>query len=633
MIGRVASAGVDVGGTFTDASVFVDGERFSAKVATTPSDQSLGVLRALGAALAKAGLTPADLTSFAHGTTVATNALLEHRLAKTVLCTTAGFGDILALRRQDRADLYRLDAAHSRPLSHADDVVEVDERCGPSGVVRALPDDEVCRVVESVRARSPEAVAVGLLFSFAFPEHERRLAEALRRALPDVPISASIDVLPEIREYERISTTVIDAALGPTLRSYLTRFAARATSAGTPRPAIMQSSGGLIGLHAAAEHPAWIALGGPAAGVIGAASLARALDEANVLTLDMGGTSCDVAAVTEGRPGRTASTVIGGYALSLPAIDVHTVSAGGGSIAWRDSGGALRVGPRSAGSEPGPAAYGRGGTAPTVTDANVVLGRLDGVDLGPELRLDTELAAAAIKPLADQLGLSVRACAEGILLVAVQGMVDALRHVSVERGLDPRDFALVAFGGAGPLHACQIAEAIGISRILVPRDAGVLAALGLVVAADRRDVVQSVLLSTASVADLSIALERLAGRAAAALPGAPTSVTADCRYEGQRHHLTITWENPDDPAELRRAFDREHELRFGDHDPTRRVEVVTLRVATEIGGTPLHLANTPNGTELAGPQLLGLPGSSCWIGPGWIAKLGPGETVIVERTP
>ena len=631
MIDRIVSAGVDVGGTFTDASVFVGSKRFAAKVPTTPSDQSVGVIAALSAALRQAGLTPADLTAFAHGTTVGTNALLEGRLARTVLCTTRGFGDVLALRRQDRADLYRLDRSHPPPLVKRDDVIEVEERCGQDGVVRDLTDSEVRRVVERLRARRPEAVAVGLLVSFAFPEHERRLSAALRAALPDIHISTSIEVLPEIREYERISTTAIDAALGPTLRGYLTALGARAASAGAPAPAIMQSSGGLIGVRDAAAHPAWTALSGPAAGVIGASALAECLGERNVLTLDMGGTSCDVAAVVGGVAGRTSATVVGGHALSLPAIDVNTISAGGGSVAWADSGGALRVGPRSAGSEPGPAAYGRGGREPTVTDANVVLRRLDGVELGAGLRLDPALATQAIRPLADALGLSIEACAEGIIAVAVQGMVDALRRVSVERGLDPRGFALVAFGGAGPLHACQIADALEICRVIVPQDAGVLAALGLVVAPSRRDAVQSVLLPIDADGDLQTALTTLRERAEIALPGAPTAVCADCRYVGQRHHLTVDWTRPDDGPSLRSAFDREHQRRFGDHDPTRPVEVVTLRVAAERGGSALELAAAHDQPEYVGPLLLALPGSSCWIAPGWRARLGAGETVTMER--
>jgi N-methylhydantoinase A len=345
-----ALVGVDVGGTFTDAVVVAAGRLVTAKVPTTPDDQSEGVVAAVLAALGRAGLPAESVARFCHGMTVGTNALLEGRGAPTSLVATEGFGDVLELRRQTRAHLYRLDAAHPPPLVPRERVHEVRERCGPEGVVTPLDPASLAATVEAVRADGSAAVAVGLLFSFAHPGHERAVAEALRAALPGVHVSASSEVLPEIREYERISTTVVDAYLTPVLRTYLGRLAGRAREAGLPAPAIMQSSGGVLPIERSADHAAWTVLSGPAGGVIGAARLAAREERRLALTFDMGGTSCDVALVRDGAPARTGSTEIAGHPLHLPMLDVSTVSAGGGSIAWADSGGALRVGPQSAGA-------------------------------------------------------------------------------------------------------------------------------------------------------------------------------------------------------------------------------------------------------------------------------------------
>ena len=371
-----ALVGVDVGGTFTDAAVVAGGRVTTAKVPTTPDDQSEGVIAAALAALESAGLGAGDVRRFGHGMTVGTNALLEGTGARTSLITTEGFGDVLDLRRQTRAHLYRLDVHHPPPLVPHERTHEVTERCGPDGVITPLDPASVERAVAAVRADGSAAVAVGLLFSYAHPAHEAAVAAALRAALPGVHVSTSSEVLPEIREYERISTTAVDASLTPVLRSYLERLAERAAAAGLPSPAIMQSSGGVLPIADSAEHAAWTVLSGPAGGVIGAARLAGRDGRRLALTFDMGGTSCDVALVRDGVPARSASTVIAGHPLHLPMLDISTVSAGGGSIAWADSGGALRVGPHSAGARPGPAAYGLGGERPTVTDADVVLGRL-----------------------------------------------------------------------------------------------------------------------------------------------------------------------------------------------------------------------------------------------------------------
>ena len=538
-----ALVGVNVGGTFTDAAVVHGGRLVTAKVPTTPDDQSDGVVAAVMAVLERAGLGPADVARFAHGMTVGTNALLEGKGARTSLVATEGFGDVLELRRQTRAHLYRLDAHHPPPLVPHERVHEVAERCGPEGVLRAIERSGLVQLIEGVRADEAEAVAVGLLFAFAHPEHEAAVAAALREALPDVHVSVSSEVLPEIREYERISTTAVNAYLTPLLRRYLGRLAERASGAGLPAPAIMQSSGGVLPIADSAEHAAWTVMSGPAGGVIGAARLAGEQDARLALTFDMGGTSCDVALVRDGAPARTSSTEIAGHPLHLPMLDVATVSAGGGSIGWMDSGGALRVGPHSAGARPGPAAYGHGGTEPTVTDANVVLGRLPADrPLAGGVELDGDAAAAVVGGLAERLGLGLEECAEGIVTVAVQEMVRALRRVSVERGEDPREAVLIAFGGAGPLHACPVADELGIRRVLAPPAAGVLAALGLVIAGERRDEVQTVLAPVDGGADLAGLLAPLRERLLGEMPDATLSASVDVRYAGQSHSLTVPWE-------------------------------------------------------------------------------------------
>ena len=377
--------GVDVGGTFTDL-VALDGTRVTTgKVPSTPDDQSEGVMRALDA------IEAGDVTAFAHGMTVATNALLERRGARTALITTEGFRDLIELARQDRPSLYDLAERRPEPLVPRDLRFTVQERMGPEGELEPLDEDSVKEAVDALREAEVDAVAVCLLFAFLHPEHEQRVGEAVREALPDLHISLSSEVLPEFREYERFSTTVADAYLGPKLAAYLERLAGGADEAGVPAPLVMQSSGGVVDVGVAATAAAGCVLSGPAGGVVGAAHVAKASGYEDVLTFDMGGTSTDVAPVLGGEASTTTESVVAGVPIKLPMVDVHTVSAGGGSIAWADPGGALRVGPRSAGADPGPAAYGKGGEEPTVTDANLLLGYLgDGAELGGELTLSAE---------------------------------------------------------------------------------------------------------------------------------------------------------------------------------------------------------------------------------------------------
>ena len=442
----MAIVGVDVGGTFTDVALVHERRLVVAKASTTPHDQSQGVMTAIGLALAEAGIDPRAVTALGHGTTVATNALLERRGARTALVTTRGFGDLLELARQTRPHLYRLERARPAPLAEV--TAEVDERMGPDGVLTPLDRESVDAAARRLRRARVEAVAVCLLHSYADDTHERAVAERLRELLDGVHVVASVDLAPEMREYERASTTTADAYLGPVVGHYLRRLGDAAAAAGLPEPVVMQSSGGVAELAEAADHGARLLLSGPAGGV--AAVIAGGGRDA--VSFDMGGTSTDVCLIREGAAERSAERAVDGLPVRLPQLDIHTVGAGGGSIAWIDSGGALRVGPRSAGADPGPACYGRGGELPTVTDANLVLGRLDAaVALAGGLTLDARAARRAVETVAGGFR-SAEAAARGIIAVANQEMSAAIRVVTVERGHDPRDLELVAFGGAGP-HA------------------------------------------------------------------------------------------------------------------------------------------------------------------------------------
>lgn len=628
----LALVGVDVGGTFTDAVVVHAGTLHSAKVPTTPHDQGEAVVQAVLAALGAAGLDPGAVGRIAHGMTVGTNAMLEGTGARTCLVATEGLEDVLELRRQDRASLYRLDVAHPAPLVPRERVVPARERTGPDGPLAPLTDDALDAVLAELREVAPQSVAVGLLFSFAHPDHERAIAARIRRDLPGVHVSASSDVLPEVREYERIATTALDAYLTPVLADYLGALGSRAASVGLPEPQIMQSSGGLLPLRDAAAHGARTVLSGPAGAVVGAAHVAAAEDAHVALAFDMGGTSCDVALITDGRPGRAHGSVVAGHPVHLPMLDVQTVSAGGGSIAWADEGGALRVGPRSAGALPGPAAYGRGGDAPTVTDANVVLGRVSGaLGVGAALEVLPEPAHAVVGELAGCLGMEPVQCAEGIVAVAVQQMVSALHVVSVERGVDPRDGVLIALGGAGPLHACAVADGLGMRRITCPATAGVLAALGMVVAGERRDHVQSVLLPVEEGAGLGSAIAPLVARVGDELPGARVEASADCRYVGQSHSLTVLWDPAAPASELADAFHAAHEQAAGRAMRDRPVEAVSLRVAGVVDGPPMHMHAPDPISHHDGPCALAMSGSTCWVAEGWRAHVHRDGTIRMER--
>ena len=578
----MAILGVDVGGTFTDAVVLADGELATAKVATAVSQEESVVAAARAAGADR-------IERFTHGTTAATNALLERKGARTALVATEGFEHMLHLRRQDRAHLYRLCEPHPEPLVPLERCHGVRERIGPGGVVQPLD-------LDSLPVIDAEAVAVCLLFAFRDARHERAVAAELRRRHPGVRVVASHEVAPEFREYERAATTAADAYLGPAVERYLGALGAASAATGLPEPLVMRSSGGLAALAEAAAHPALAVLSGPAAGVVGAALVARQAGIDNAISFDMGGTSTDVCLISDGHAERTSERVVAGVPLRLPTLDVHTVGAGGGSLVWRDAGGALRVGPESAGAHPGPACYGRGGTRPTVTDANLLLDRLpDRLAGGVALdRAAAERALAGFDP-AD------------VVDVVNAEMLRALRVVSVERGRDPRDFALVAYGGAGPLHACALAEELAIATVLVPEQAGVLAALGLVASEERLDRVQSYVCPLADAGEL------------------PRDGEADLRYEGQSFELTVPLGN--DVAE---AFHRAHAARYGYAERERTIELVAVRTADVRPGPELELPRRER-LEVRGPTRVELPGATCWLPTGWVGVRDGSSTLRLTR--
>jgi N-methylhydantoinase A len=552
-------------------------------------------MAAIDAVLAEAGAEPADVESFAHGMTVGTNALLEERGARTALIATKGFADLLEIARQDRPSLYHLCAPKPTPLIGPELKLEAAERTGPEGIVEPLAEGEPERLAAALAELGAESVAICLLFSYLDPTHERRLAEHLRTALPDLHVSASHEVLPRFREYERASTTAIDAYLSPLLARYLGRLEAATDAAGLPAPQVMLSSGGVAPAEEAARAGAWSVLSGPAGGAVGAGLLARLSGDGNALGFDMGGTSCDVCVVEDGAVRRTDSRTIGGRPIQLPTVDVHTVGAGGGSIGWRDPGGALRVGPRSAGAQPGPACYGRGGTEPTVTDANLLLGNLAADStLAGGVALDAGAAERAVGALAAELGLDPLETAAGIVRVANQEMVRALRVVTVERGVDPRRFALLPFGGAGPMHAAAIAEELGIERLICPRAGGVLSAFGLCASDRRRDTARTVMLSGEDLtgARIATAVTDLRKSAGANLTDARPEAVYGMRYAGQAFELDVPGDPEPDPQDLIARFEETHESRYGHRDPESEVVLVDIRLALVIDGPGRDLGMT-----------------------------------------
>ncbi len=650
--------GVDVGGTFTDLVALIEGELQVAKVLSTPADQSAGAI----AALDEISIDGASIAAFAHGTTVATNALLERRGALTALLTTEGFRDVIEIARQTRPALYDLTKAPPEPLVPRELRFTVRERVGPDGEELAVEEGDVSAAIEALRAAEVEAVAVCFLFSFLDPAHERRVGELYG---PSCPASRSRSPArcyrsfastsasrrpPRMHTSGRCSTDISGAwASGSPRRkrprrSSCSRREESSISTGSPK------------------GPRRACSPGPAAGVVGAAYAAAVSGFRNVLSFDMGGTSTDVALVVDGEVQTTTGAVIGGVPIKHPMVDLHTVSAGGGSIAWADDGGALRVGPRSAGAEPGPASYGLGGVDATVTDANLFLGYLaDGARLGREIVLERSRAEAAIAGVAAALGMTPLGIAVGVVTVAEAEMARALRVISVERGFDPRDFALVAFGGAGGMHACTLAEELGIETVLVPRAAGVLSALGLAISDLRRDYVAAFFSDLTHVdrAALEAGFAGLEDRAVRDLANPELRRLADLRYRGQSFELTVP---ADDLGALADRFADAHERRYGFAMSGEDVQIVSLRLAAaEVVPKPeLRLPERPSrasdrmraayfdgawaevpvrvrdeirtGEAFDGPSIIEFPEATCVVRPGWRASLDAAGALVLERS-
>ena len=619
--------GVDVGGTFTDFYALDEtgGAVYTGKRPSTPDNPARAIIEGLQALAFRHDIDLGTLRRLSHGTTVGTNALIQRRGGRVAMITTQGFRDLLEIGRQTRPHMYSLTEDHPPPLVERRHRIEIVERMDAAGeAVTELTGEAIAAAVEQVRASGAESCAVCLLFAFRNPEHEHRVAAALRAALPHVPVCTSFEVQPEFREYERFSTTVLNAYLQPVLGSYVSSLEEElARVAPEASIGINQSSGGLMSPERARALPVRTALSGPAAGAVGAAYSAKRAGRRNVITLDMGGTSADVALIRDFQADISFERDVAGFSVRLPAVDIETVGAGGGSIAWFDRDGLLKVGPASAGADPGPACYGRGGDRPTVTDANLVLGRLSRRGLlAGEMGLDESLSRAAFAPVAERLGFDVERTADGVLGIVVANMVRAIRTISVERGYDPREFTLMAFGGAGPLHARDVALALGMREILVPVAPGILCAQGLIVSDLKEDFVASdrVRGDAEGLQRLAGHVEALTARARAwfdaegiPAPSRRIELAVDARHVGQNFELAVPIASqscagsagPEDlgdltgvagppaaegssghhdripvlsPEALRERFLEVHESAYGYANPHDPIEIVNLRL-------------------------------------------------------
>ncbi|MGI8398215.1 hydantoinase/oxoprolinase family protein (plasmid) [Agrobacterium deltaense] len=588
--------GVDSGGTFTDVCLFDEetGKLDIWKVPSTPDDPSRGISNGVSEGLATVGSTAAEVAFLGHGTTVATNALIEHKGVTTGLITTDGFRDLLEIGRQKRPSLYDMNAEKPETLVSRDRRQEVPERLKCDGSEdRALDEDRLRAAVRKLSEEDVKAIAVCFLYGFLNNAHEQRVVEILREELPDVFISASHLVAPEFREFERMSTTVVNAYLGPVMQRYIDRLKLRLSELGVPvAPQLTQSNGGVIGFDMAAQLPVRTVLSGPSTGVVAAQAVGRMAGFDNIITFDVGGTSSDVALLQGGVCKLTGEANVHGYPIKAPMLDIHTVGAGGGSIAFVDSGGLLKVGPRSAGADPGPVCYGRGNTEATVTDANIVLQTLNPVEiLGGRMKVRRDLAVAAVQRLADQLGLGLMETAQGIISVVTANMAKAIRLISVQRGHDPRDYALMAFGGAGPLHAARLAKELDMSRIIVPLTPGTLCALGLLLTDLRSDFAISRLMKVnqEAVGPMIVGFEALEAQAEAWFAQESIEVdrrvvnrTADMRYVGQNYELQVSVPAGTVGANtldaLVKGFEQAHLQRFGFIAEGEQIQIVTLRL-------------------------------------------------------
>jgi N-methylhydantoinase A len=588
--------GVDSGGTFTDVCLFDEaaGSISVWKVPSTPDDPSRGIAQGITEGIAQVGADAAAVSYFGHGTTVGTNALIQRRGVKTGLITTDGFRDLLEIGRQKRPDLYDLQADKPPVLVSRDLRLEVPERVRHDGTIEtALDEDAVRRAARILRDANVAAVAICFLYGFVRPEHEAAARRIVAEEFPAAFLSIGHEVAPEFREFERLSTTVVNAYLGPVMEFYIRRLADRLQQLGlSVTPHLTQSNGGVIGFDQAARLPVRTVLSGPSTGVVGAQEIGRMVGIENLITFDMGGTSTDVALLAGGQCRLASEAVVHGYPIKAPMLDIHTVGAGGGSIAFVDGGGLLKVGPASAGATPGPVCYDLGNQQPTVTDANVVLQTLNPTHLlGGRMAVRQDLAHQAIGGLAVQLGMEVMQTAQGILSVVTANMARAIRVISVQRGHDPRDYTLVAFGGAGPLHAARLARELDISRILVPRNPGILCAMGLLLTDLRADFASTRLqrLGSQAVAEIEARFDLLAGQAAdwfaqegIAPADRMANRTIDMRYAGQNYELAVALPaGPVTAATLDRlaeSFAASHQRMYGFLAEGEAIELVTYRL-------------------------------------------------------
>jgi len=638
------SIGVDVGGTFTDLFAFDRESGLMAlhKTPSTPANPAEAILTGLRELSLKSGLPLAAMSSLAHGTTVATNALIQRRGARVAIVTTRNFRDLVEIGRQIRPRLYDLKADHPMPLAPREMRFEVGERIGPAGeVIEPLDEASVDAVIGELRQSGAEACAIAFLFAYLNPVHEQQVKARIRAALPDLAISTSSEVQPEFREYERTSTTLLNAYLQPSFSRYMTTLKdALATMSPDAHVGINQSSGGLMSIDKARDFPIRTALSGPAAGTMGAIHAARQADKPDIITFDMGGTSADVALIRGCETKLAFDRDVAGFPVRMPMVDINTVGAGGGSIAWFDRDGLLKVGPQSAGAVPGPACYGRGGSEATVTDANLVLGRLSARGLlGGAMALDVEASRQVLGRIAAQLGFSVERAARGILDIVSANMVRAIRAISVERGHDPRDFVLMPFGGAGPLHAEGCARALDIAQIIVPPSPGILCAQGLLVADLSESFVRSqrLTLGAESMAELSGMLDALVGDARAwwqqeDIPEAARSLklAVDMRHSSQNYELQVPIEADigapalPAPQELERLFFAAHDQAYGFHNPADPVDIVAVRL-TAFGALPQPGRPPVPSTDTKAP----VPHSRR---PVWFDGEEPDDTPIYDRS-
>ena len=678
--------GVDVGGTFTDFYAADDdsGVFRVHKTSSTPSNPADAILKGLIALCEKHAIPLDEIKRLSHGTTVGTNALIQRTGSGVALVTTKGFRDLLEIGRQTRPHMYDLQKDHPAPLANREHRIELDERIGAQGeIVRSPTDADINAAVDAVIDSGTGACAIGFLFAFRNSKHEEKFAAALRKRAPQIAMSLSSEVQPEFREYERLSTTVLNAYLQPVMRHYLQTLedgvADRAPNASL---GINQSSGGLMSVKRSREFPVRTALSGPAAGVVGAAHVARQTGRRNIITLDMGGTSADVALIRDFSVDLAFDRDVAGFPIRMPCVDVETVGAGGGSVAWFDRDGLLKAGPISAGAYPGPACYGNGGTQPTTTDANLLLGRLSSRGLlDGDMGLDPDLSRKVYHPIADRLGFSVERTAHGVLGIVVANMVRTIRTISVERGHDPRDFVLMPFGGAGPLHARDVAVSLGMTEMVVPAAPGIVCAQGLLVSDLKEDFVSSrrFAIDDDGVKVLALTLEELHDRAVdwfdgedAPEAGRKVELVVDARYVGQNFELavpvaggkTLGADDVPDTDALHAAFCDAHEVAYGYSSDTDMIEVVNVRLSAsaklhefpdkpDITGDPgaptsrerrdvYFEANAPvesliydraeikPGQKIAGPAIIEQMDTTTPVYPGDFAEMTPDGHLIIK---